>query len=123
MEEEEVEKDVAKMLKKVIVMDFILGITITILIYNIFKNYAFIFLLGLAIALLNFALNSYLTSIALTKNKQLLTFLGFILRIGLACIAAIIVLKYNAFNVFPFAIGYSSHYISLVLYGISLKDN
>lgn len=114
--------DLRILLKKVAVIDLIVGCMLTPIIYLFLKNAALIFVVGLFVSSLNFAQNGVFSAISLYKKNQMYSFLGYILRIALVCIVAIIIFKQNDFNIIPFLLGYSAHYISILLYGISIKD-
>ena len=117
------ENDLRILLKKVAIIDLIIGCMLTPIIYLLFLKYAaLIFVLGLSISLVNFVQNGVFSIISLYKKNQLYCFVGYVLRMVLFGIVAIIIFKQNEFNVIPFLLGYSAHYISIVLYGLSIKN-
>lgn len=114
--------DLRILLKKVAIIDLIVGCMLTPIIYLLLKNAALIFVIGLFIALVNFAQNGVFSAISLYKKNQLYCFIGYTFRIVLVCLVAIIIFKQDEFNIIPFLLGYSAHYISIVLYGLSIKN-
>ena len=117
-----VENDLRILLKKVAIIDLIIGCMLTPIIYIYLKGAALIFVLGLLISLVNFVQNGVFSAISLYKKNQLYCLIGYVLRMAFFCIAAILIFKQKEFNLIPFLLGYSVHYISIVLYGLSIKN-
>jgi ATP synthase protein I len=117
-----VENDLRILLKKVAIIDLIIGCMLTPIVYLFLKGAALLFVLGLFVSLANFVQNGVFSAISLYKKNQLYCFIGYILRMALFCVAAIIIFKQNEFNLIPFLLGYGAHYISIVLYGLSIKN-
>jgi ATP synthase protein I len=117
-----VENDLRILLKKIATIDLIVGCMLTPIIYLFIKNAALIFVVGLLVSLINFTQSGIFSAITLHKKNQLFYFVGYILRIVFVCLVAIIIFKQNDVNIIPFLLGYSAHYISIVLYGLSIKN-
>lgn len=120
------DSEVKNMLKKVVLFDVIVGsmlFVIVTLIYGL--NYGLMCTLGLFVALTNYNINGViinrLLSSELSKHNVYTSLIGF-LRVFIICLIAIIIYKYNRMNVLAYVLGFCSHFISLVLYGISVRN-
>lgn len=119
------QKDLQEMIKRILFFDLIVALILFVITNFMFKEYKLVLILGLFIAFLNFVLNGIITEYALINkqsNFNSLMIIGFVLRVLIVCAIAIMLLKYNKFNVVAYMLGYSSHFISLTLYGIDLKN-
>lgn len=113
------------MFKKVLMYDVVIAIMFTVVIYLISKVHALFFILGLIIAIVSFFINGYIVNYTLgstTKNNKVIMLLGFLSRVLLICLVGIIIAKFNKYGVLTYVLGYSSQFISLVLYGIKIKN-
>jgi len=121
-----VKNDLKDMFKKVIIFDTILA-AILYGTTNIFaKNYSSIVLLGLALALLSFISNGIIAEYLLVHNTgkyKSIALIGFLLRIVIIAGIGLVLFKHNKLNVVAYMLGYSSHFISLTLYGINIRNN
>lgn len=118
--------DLKDMFRKVVIFDTILA-AILYGITNIFlKNYSLIVILGLVLAVLSFISNGIVAEYLLIHNTskyKLIAFIGFLLRIVIIAGIGLLLFKHNKFNVIAYMLGYSSHFISLTLYGINIKND
>ena len=117
--------DFKNMFKKVLLCDFFLSLIFTAVIYFTAKSYALFFLLGLVIAIINFYVNGAIVEYSLdiknTKNRGVMV-AGFFIRVLLVSVIGFIIGRHNMFNIIAYIFGYSSHFISLVYYGISNRN-
>lgn len=110
------------MLKKVSFYDAIILIISGIITYKLFHNYYVYILIGIVVALISFVLNSILTSYSVNNDNMTFVMpMGTFLRIILVCIIALVIIKYNTNNIFPFIIGYSLHFLGIILYSLNIK--
>jgi ATP synthase protein I len=117
-----VENDLRILLKKVAIIDLIVGCMLTPIIYIFLKGAAFIFVVGLAVALVNFVQNGVFSSLTIYKTNQVFSLVGYVLRMAFVLLVAMLIFKQNQSNIIPFILGYSAHYISIFLYGLSIKN-
>ena len=119
-------RDVAHMLKKIALLDIMLLLIFMGIGLNFkFKSYLIFVFLGFGIAFANVAVNAVFTEIALLKFKnsyKSISVVAFMFRVSVVCIIALIFFKYNRNGMFAYLIGYGLHFISLILYGLDLKD-
>lgn len=116
-------KETREMLKIVLIFDnLILFFTIvTSLIF--LKNYMLIIIVGMIMAILNFVLNAIITNYTFVMTgKKIFYLLGSVVRIIITVSVALLLCKSNLYNFIVFLIGYSLHYIAVVLYGITRKN-
>lgn len=114
---------VKTILKKVTIFDIIIAIISGMISYFLFKKYDYIVVIGLLMAVLNFVLNAITTNyILITMGKKMLSVLGSAVRIIITFSIAIILCKNNIYNFIAFLIGYSLHYIAVIFYGITVKN-
>lgn len=120
-----IEKDLKIMFLRIGTFNLIIGIIFFSIVQLIFKQfYGLCFLLGLIIATINLVINIIGTNLVLIENKNsIFSILGFFIRIAIVCFIAILISKENMINIIPFLLGYSSNFISIILYGISLGRN
>lgn len=119
------QSDLQHMFKKIILFDVIIALILGSTTYHFFKNYVFIVLLGLGVALISFVLNGIITEYILLKKVgkyKTVAFISYIVKIVIVCGIALILFKQDKFNVIAYMLGYSSQFISLTLYGIDMKN-
>ncbi|ACA46092.1 ATP synthase subunit I [Clostridium botulinum] len=118
-------KEIKKMISRITIFNFIIGITFFIIIYLTFNiSYSFCFLLGLILANINLFINAKTTNMIIIKNKNsILSILGFFVRIIIVCALGLLLSKDNTKNIIPFLLGYSSNFISIIFYGTNLGKN
>jgi ATP synthase protein I len=88
-------------------------------------NYKFVLpgILGLIVGIANLFISGIVTNDALAKGKvNILIYFGFLIKIFATSIIGMILFTYNKYYLFVYMAGYISHFISLALYSISLKD-
>lgn len=113
--------EIQEMLKKTACTDLIVGLILIAIVYAVNSNYTLVCLLGFLVAIVNFYINSFVTSCVMTNdnvNRNLLIILGFVFRIILAGVIGIILYVHNKINIIVYALGYSFRFFSLVLYGL-----
>lgn len=113
-------------LRKIATYDLFLSLLFIGVGYFFIKFSAFFFLLGISYALINLVLNSVVTNLVLLKegfHKTIITIASSLFRISLICIPGMIIISQSKLNFFLYIIGYTSQMISLVFYGLSLKDS
>ena len=119
-------KDVIHMLKKIAFLDIIILLIFTVIGINFkFRSYLIFVFLGFGIAYVNIVIKAVSTEIALFKFKdsyRSISLLCFIFRVLLVCVIALILFRYNKSGMFAYLVGYSLHFISLILYGLDLKN-
>ncbi|QGU94136.1 ATP synthase subunit I [Clostridium bovifaecis] len=118
--------EIQQMLKNMVYLDLIVGLVLGILVYLINPNYVLICLLGFFLAIVSFYINSYTVKYILTRNKEnskVLIILGYFLRIFLVGIIGVVLFTHNRFNIIAYTLGYTFRFLSLILYGLSLKSN
>lgn len=108
------------MLKKVIFFDIFIGITMTPLVQFLFNEYAYLFLLGLIVAAIGFILSSvsttnYLSTLSI-KHGTIMNISIFI-KVIFICIIGSIIYNNNVNNVIAYILGFTSHFLALILYG------
>lgn len=119
------QNDLQYMLRKVILFDIILALILGGTTYYFFKNYVFIVLFGLSLAIISFVLNGIITEYILLKKTgkyKTVALISYLIKIVTISGIAVILFNQNKLNVIAYMLGYSSHFISLTLYGISLKN-
>ena len=114
-----------QMYKKINFFNFFIALIGTTVIYFIDKKYAVFFLLGLIIASISLLFNLISVNFILGKVKNkygFITFFGVFFRVIIVCGIGLMVFNYLDFAIIAFILGYSSQFISLVLYGINIKE-
>lgn len=113
------------MLRKMIVIDSIVGLILTIITYIIFKGYAFIFLFGYLLACMNFFISSFVARATFYNenfNGQGIMLLSSGIKVLFVSVVGVILFKYNHTNVIPYMAGYTSHFVPIILYGTNKKN-
>ena len=115
-----INSEVKTMLKKVTFYDFLVGCIIASILYFTYREYVWMFLSGLIIAVINFIISGIITEGVLLKNKAPCIFFMFLkpLRIFFICVVPFIFYSYNMHGVIAYALGFTSHFIALVLYAV-----
>ncbi|KAJ48776.1 ATP synthase protein I [Clostridium tetanomorphum] len=118
-------KELLIMMKRVFFYDLFIGIIVAIVSLLLISNYCFYLLLGIVTAILSFFMNSVFTNYIVTSRKEsyrMLMLFNSIFRIAFICIIAILIFSFNESMVFPFLIGYSLHFLSIIVYSVSIKN-
>ncbi|NLM34965.1 MAG: hypothetical protein GX206_05945 [Clostridiales bacterium] len=109
-------------LKGILMADVVIGLFICLFMkLMVFNSFIEVMLLGLAVAYINLAVNSFYVN-RMFKNKSFLYFYWFIKLIGVVSTASIAYIFYlnDAFSALIFLGGYCVQFIGLV--AIALKD-
>ncbi|MFU0824865.1 ATP synthase subunit I [Clostridium sp.] len=117
--------EVQQLLRSIIRLDLIVGLVLGTVVYFIKSDYVFVCLLGFFLAIINFFINSYITEYAIivnTNNGKVLMVLGYFFRIFLVGIIGAVLFTHNRFNVIAYMLGYTFRFFSLIIYGLSLKN-
>ncbi|MGH4126156.1 MAG: hypothetical protein ACREV6_24890 [Clostridium sp.] len=114
----------AQMYKKINFFNFFVALIGTTVIYFIDKKYAVFFLLGLILASTNLLFNLISVNFILCKAQKyrFATSFSFAFRVIIVSVIGLMVFNYLKFAIITFILGYSSQLISLVLYGINIKE-
>ncbi|MFD3158255.1 hypothetical protein ACFIJ5_15635 [Haloimpatiens sp. FM7330] len=110
------------MLKKIISFDLLFGITFAVISYCFFKKYTIPLILGIVVVMISFILSTFSVNYSLNKkNYNLISSISFIFRVFLVCTVAIVLAKINVYYIIPYLIGYSCNFLSIIIYGLTLK--
>lgn len=109
------------MLKKVFFFDVLIGLFVTVLLQITSNEYSILFLLGLAVASISFAVsgvatNNYLANISI-KYGAIMSLANFA-KVIIVCIIGATIFNNNVNNVISYIMGFTSHFFALLLYGI-----
>lgn len=113
-----------KLIKRVGIVDGLLVLIILSLLAFVPFKFVAMMVSGLIIAYLNFAANSIITYYTMASKDQgngMYTFIGFIIRVAVVAAVGVIAFTYNKYFVIAYLLGYSLHFISLILYGVNAK--
>jgi ATP synthase protein I len=106
------------MLKKVSIYDAVILAASLIVCMLAFKAYTFVIIIGILLALANFNLNAVVTNYTfIATGKRGLLILATVIRVIVTAVIAVLLCKNNMNNLIAFLIGYSLHYIAIVVYG------
>jgi ATP synthase protein I len=113
------------MLKRVTLFDYIVGGIITTILYFTYREFAGMFFIGLAVAVFNFIISGIITEIVLSKNKAPGNFFMFIKLLRIFLISFVPIMFYNEkmYLVTAYILGFTSHFIALVLYSLFSKNS
>ena len=115
-------KETREMLKSILIFDSVILFFAIVVSFILFKNYMLIVTVGIIMAIFNFVSNAVITNYTFTiTGKNFFYILGSVVRIIITVIIALLLCKNNLNNFAAFLIGYSLHYIAVVLYGITRK--
>jgi len=113
-------------IKKIAIYDFGLSLLFIGVSYFFIEFSAFFFLLGILFALINLVLHSIVTNLILLKegfHKTVITIVSSMFRILLICIPGVLIVSKSNINFLLYILGYTSQMISLVFYGLRLKNS
>lgn len=114
-----------QMYKKINYFNFFIALIGTTVTYFINREYAVFFLLGLVLASISLLCNLISVNFILGKANSkygVITFFGLFFRVIIVCTVGLMVFNYLHFAIIAFILGYTSQFISLVLYGINIKE-
>lgn len=116
--------ELRSMLKKTFLIDVIAGLILGIIIGVITNvSHALILVLGLLISYVSFYVNTITTSYGLEKQKKGLIMLSLLGRMIVIVAVGAVLFMFNKYFVLTYMLGYSSHFISIIIYGVALRDN
>jgi len=122
-EEITLENNLQVMLKKVTILYILLavftfGISIVWL-----PKYALPAVCGVVVVLLSFYLNTLVMYIAVNKKggSKFSIFINFFIRVVLVSIIGLLFFLHNKYDVLAFMLGYSSNFLAMLFYGVSIK--
>ena len=111
------------MLKKVIIIDAVITLIVLIVSILFFKVYTVAAVIGIIIAAVNFLLNAVITNYSMKiTGSAILIVLGALVRVAIAGAFAVILYRGNMLNIAAYLIGYSLHYISIII-GAAVRVN
>ena len=113
--------DVKQMLKQIFILDTIIGLVAAVIIHISFRDYAAVFLLGLLMSFLSLTVASIaLNNSMLNKVNKLGVIASLInfAKVFIICIIGILIFNNNINNVISYMLGFTSHFIALICYGI-----
>lgn len=116
-------KDTVTMLKKVTLCDGIILLLSFVISMIFFREFTVIIVIGVAIAYINFLLNSVITEYAMKASKGAIWIpVGAVARIAIAGAFVFILYNDDVKNIIVYIIGYSLHYASMVIGAASQKN-
>lgn len=116
-------KDTLMMIKRVMLYDIIIMLLAFVISMIFFRGYAIVLLVGIVIALINFLLNALITEYTMkASNSKILILIGTVGRIALAAGLAAILYNDDMVNVIAYLVGYSLHYVSMIMSMIIQKN-
>ena len=114
------DKDTTKMLVKVLLYDSLILVITIIGSILFFKKYALVVIIGILMGGINFILNAVVTSYILKNSgNEALYILGAIGRIIITVGVAVIISNNSIDNLVAFLIGYTLHYVAVLIYGLT----
>ncbi|MDP4143440.1 MAG: ATP synthase subunit I [Bacillota bacterium] len=117
------EKQTRDMLKKVAIYDIIILVLTLGVSSIVLREYALILGVGILIAAFNFIVNAIVTTYTLiSTGKRTLSILGAVVRVIITLIIAMLFYNNNKFNLIAFIGGYSLHYIAIIIYGMTIRN-
>jgi ATP synthase protein I len=118
-----VTKDTLMMLKRVILYDLIILLLSFAVSMIFYREYAIVLIIGIAIALVNFLLNALITEYTMKASKsKILILAATVGRIALAAGFAYILYNDDMINIIVYLVGYSLHYVSMIISMIIQKN-
>ncbi|HHU16857.1 MAG TPA: hypothetical protein GXZ70_01345 [Clostridiales bacterium] len=116
-------KDTLMMLKRVILYDLIILLLSFAVSMIFYREYAIVLIIGIAIALVNFLLNALITEYTMKASKsKILILAATVGRIALAAGFAYILYNDDMINIIVYLVGYSLHYVSMIISMIIQKN-
>ncbi|MBN7773074.1 ATP synthase subunit I [Clostridium aminobutyricum] len=113
-------KDTKEMLKKVTGYDIVILIAAALISIMNFKEYTAIVIIAIILSLANFLLNAFLANYMLqAKAKKAFYVLGAAGRVMVTVAIAVLLCRNDTMSYLAFLIGYSLHYMAVILYGVT----
>jgi len=109
-------KDTVTMLKRVMLYDGIILLLSFVISMIFFKVFTVTIITGVAIAFINFLLNSVITEYVIKTSKGAIWIpVGAVARVAIAGAFVLILYNDDIKNVIVYLIGYSLHYVSVII--------
>lgn len=118
--------ELKSMYVRVASFDAIVAITAGILTYGIYPRFVWVSVAGVLVACINFLINGVITDFALDKQNSIYIMLSFVVRVGAVVAIGLTIYSYynkNIVSVAAYILGYSAHFIAILLYGITSKNH
>ena len=116
-------KDTVVMLKRAMYYDGIIMLLSFVISMIFFREFTVIIIVGVAIAFVNFLLNSVITEHAMKVSMGAIWIpVGAIARVAIAGAFVLILYNDDVKNIIVYIIGYSLHYASMVISAASQKN-
>ena len=110
--------DSKEMLKKVGSFDLVILLLAFVSSMFLFPDEKLALIAGLAAALVNFILNALITNYSImVAGNRIILMLGTVVRIIVTAALAVMLCRNNMNHLIAFLVGYSLHYISVIIYG------
>ncbi|WP_125153350.1 ATP synthase subunit I [Clostridium rectalis] len=113
------------MLKKVLFYDALIALIVGAITYFLLYDYYLYILVGIITAILSFFLNGIITNYVFNNKKgnhKIIMTLSSLFRVIIVCAIALLMFNYNKISIFPFLLGYSLHFIGIILYSFKIKN-
>lgn len=117
-------KENIQLIKTIGSYDLIIGIIVSVILLIFFDEAGGLFFIGIGCSFINFTINSYANNLLVNVKSGieiLIIVLSYIVRIGLICSIAILLILKSEVNFFIFIAGYTAQFISIILHGVELK--
>lgn len=119
------DKDILNMIKKVSIINSIIGITAAFVIQTLFKSYGLFVIVGMIVGIFNFFINSAAGVLIFKKLKNSsvsLYLISFFIRIAIGAGIGYAVFMYNKYDTVAYLFGYTSHLMGIYIYSV-IKNN
>lgn len=117
------DKQTKGMLKKILSIDSIIILFASIISTITIKEYASVMIIGLFMSIINFNFNAVFTYYTFVKTeKGIHNVLGAAIRVFITIIVAILLYNHDEYNLFAFLAGYTLHYLAIIIYGFTIKN-
>ncbi|MCH3965293.1 MAG: ATP synthase subunit I [Clostridium sp.] len=118
-------KDILNMVKKVSIINLMIGIVAAFIIQILFKNFGLFVMIGMITAVFNFFINSQAGELIFKRFRNSsvsLYIISFFIRIGIAAGIGYAVFMYNKYDAVAYLFGYTSHLMGIYVYSV-IKNN
>ena len=115
--------DMQKIFISTVVIDLIIGLILSIICLVFLKAYLIFFIIGLSVAIINFAISAFTMKVLLSALKMfgpLIHSAVSIIRVFAIAMIGALIFKNSANSCIAYMLGFCTHFISLVVY--SLKN-
>lgn len=115
--------ELKKMVKRVVLADIVIAIIIGVFAILRFKQYVFILIFGLMLALINFLLNTVISNyVVMQGGNKSLNLLGSVFRIVITLVLAVILCGNDKNKYIATLVGYTFHYFAIIFYGLTARE-